>query len=264
MEIKKCHTLFFSPTGTTKKIVTGISKGTGLEVVEYNLTHVNQLPSIPVFSKNELVVIGLPVYVGRIPPVIIDTLALITGKETPCVLVGVYGNRAFEDMLAELEDITRENGLLPVAAAAFIGEHSFSNKLAGGRPNADDLQTAHNFGAAIMDKINSSETVPTLSPGTIPGNRPYRDGFVGGGKLCPVINDNCINCNACVNACPTNAIKIVDGNKEIDKLKCTWCRACAHSCSTEGIDFVRPSFWEHTDELISAYGNIYLSPDLII
>ena len=264
MEIKKCHTLFFSPTGTTKKIVTHIAKGTGLEVVEYDLTHVNQLPEIPIFSKNELVVIGLPVYVGRVPAIITNALALIKGEGTPCVLIGVYGNRAYEDMLVELEDITCENGLVPVAAAAFIAEHSFSDKLAGGRPNADDLQTAQNFGTTIIEKLNASETIPALAKGAIPGNRPYRDGFSGGGDLCPVINDNCIDCGVCVNACPANAIKIIDGEKNIDGFKCTWCRACAHSCPTRAIDFVKPSFWEHTEELISAYGSRYLSPDLII
>ena len=54
----------------------------------------------------------------------------------------VYGNRDYEDALLELSDRAKDWGLTPVAAGAFIGEHSYSRPslpVAEGRPDEDDL-----------------------------------------------------------------------------------------------------------------------------
>ena len=51
----------------------------------------------------------------------------LQAHNTPAVCVVVYGNRAYDDALLELKDILTERGCRPIAGAAFIGEHSFSD-----------------------------------------------------------------------------------------------------------------------------------------
>ena len=84
---------------------------------------------IPPFveMQAELVVIGAPVYGGRIPIDAKFRLQRINANNTPAVIVVMYGNRKYEDALLELNDIVVETGFKPVAGGAFIGKHSFEN-----------------------------------------------------------------------------------------------------------------------------------------
>ncbi len=85
-------------------------------------------------------VFGTPTYAGRVPNVLLKYLATVKGNGAAAMPVVTFGNRAFDDSLIELRDILRDNGFRPFAAAAFVGEHSFSTTLAAGRPDADDLR----------------------------------------------------------------------------------------------------------------------------
>lgn len=44
-----------------------------------------------------------------------------------------------------------------------------------------------------------------------------------------VVKDNCPNCGACKNVCPTNAIKF-DKKAVINKDECIQCGVCAKAC----------------------------------
>ena len=51
------------------------------------------------------------------------------------------------------------------------------------------------------------------------------------------INDNCVACGLCVNACPIDAI--AEGNPYvIDEEKCVGCGVCAEACPTQAIEEV--------------------------
>lgn len=264
MNLTAANLIYFSPTNTTQKVVRAIGAGTGLIAREYDFTHLLTPPAAPVFKENELVVIGAPVYVGRVPAVTLDYLRSLQGTCTPCVLIGLYGNRAFDDFLLELEDLARERGFIPVAAAAFIGEHSFSNQPAGGRPNSIDLAAATEFGSEISKKIKEASAVPGLPLGSIPGNRPYRAPFRSGGvPFAPVVSENCASCGACASACPTGAISR-DDVRDIEASTCIRCRACAQVCPNSAIDFAEPSFWEHTEQLVKTFGGQSRSLVLVI
>ena len=81
-------------------------------------------------------------YGGRLPADAVKRLSNLKGHNTPAVIVVVYGNREYEDALLELNDLAIEAGFKPVAAGAFIGEHSYSNKdspIAHGRPDEKDI-----------------------------------------------------------------------------------------------------------------------------
>ncbi len=79
------------------------------------------------------------------PNVLLKYLETVKGDGAAAMPVVTFGNRAFDDSLIELRDILRDNGFRPFAAAAFVGEHSFSTTLAAGRPDVDDLRWRRNL-----------------------------------------------------------------------------------------------------------------------
>ena len=83
------------------------------------------------------------------------------------MLVVVYGNRAYEKALIELDAFASAQGFKVIAGATFVGEHSYSteqNPIAPGRPDANDLQYAEEFGAKIRTKINAAVDMEHLYP----------------------------------------------------------------------------------------------------
>jgi ferredoxin/flavodoxin len=263
MQIKKIALVFFSPTGTTKRAAAAIAEGAGYPVETHDFTHfVNAVPPEP-FDSETLVLIGTPVYVGRIPPCCFPYLHALKGNNTPAILLSVYGNRNFDDCLLELEDLVRAAGFLPVGAAAFVGEHSFSDRLAGGRPDEADLEIARGFGKSLKEKLAAAASVPVLAPGAIPGVHPYRQFKPNSSTISPERNDKCIKCGACAAACPSGAIQKGDYDF-IDTSKCLKCRACARACPVNAIDITNPGILAHTESLIKTYGPTRREPELII
>ena len=112
MNIKKVHIFYFSPTHTTKTVVENIGKGINLETHIYDFTFSCDSPKDYNFGKDDLVIVGVPVYGGRIPVITRKILEKIKGSEALAVPVAVYGNRAYEDCLLELKNILKENGFI--------------------------------------------------------------------------------------------------------------------------------------------------------
>ena len=69
----------------------------------------------------------------------------IQANQAQCILVCVYGNRAYDDTLAELEDIARSCGFRVVAAVTAIAEHSIVRQIAQGRPDSQDIEELQLF-----------------------------------------------------------------------------------------------------------------------
>lgn len=47
--------------------------------------------------------------------------------------------------------------------------------------------------------------------------------------------EKCEGCGDCVDACPTEAISMVDGKAKVDEDACSDCGACESVCPTEAI-----------------------------
>jgi len=254
MDIKSVSCVCFSPTGTTRTIIENIARGTRAEQIEVlDCTNRSRREGENFFFNTDMVIIGTPVYYGRVPEEVVPFLKTLDARNTPVVLAVVYGNRAYEDALIELHDISVAQGFIPVAGGAFIAEHSYSlpdRPIAHGRPDLNDIETARDFGGKVREKlkaVNSLEDVHTFS---VPGNMPYTE--PENLKMIKQVRNTldftpgtdtktCIQCRLCADICPTNAIDPEDVSR-IDKWQCLICFACVKNCPSGARQMRDPHF----------------------
>lgn len=158
MTINEAYVIYFSPTHTSKQVAEAIVRGTGIKkVTPIDITR--QAAADLVIPATALTLIAVPVYGGHVAPLAMSRLQSIKGTDSPTVLTVVYGNRAYEKALMELDAWAVKQGLKVIAGATFIGEHSYSNEsypIAAGRPDSHDLDLAQTFGAQIQEKIEKA------------------------------------------------------------------------------------------------------------
>ena len=236
MKISSLKLVYFSPTGTTKAILQAIAQGINCENVELlDITKPQSRLSPPKTSESELLIVGVPVYMGRVPGLLTEWFHVIKAQRTPAVCVVMYGNRVYEDALIELKDILSQCGCTIIAGAAYIGEHSFScheTPIAKDRPDKADLLHAESLGQKIREKLTNISSIDKLSEVVIPGVHPYR----GDSRLWTVdfiaVSDACTQCGICADVCPVGAINSTKSNK-IDTKKCITCCACIKQCPSQ-------------------------------
>ncbi|MCI8998988.1 MAG: 4Fe-4S binding protein [Muribaculaceae bacterium] len=242
------YNITFSPTGTSAKVADAITEGilstAKLEPTRHNLTNSNA-EEIELCA-DDIAVISAPVYGGKMAPIAKERMKNLKGDGTPCVIVAVYGNRAFENALNDMAEFVTERGFMPIAAAAFVGEHSYSsatNPIAVGRPDAKDISDAMKFGREIAEHLPANSlhridtTVLTDEPSPAESLTNFRNfvmSYIQQQKEAPrqylpeVNTELCNECGACVDICPTGAIG--DDCITVDASKCIKCCACVKSC----------------------------------
>lgn len=255
MSFDKVYRVVFSPTGTSRKVADAIAGAMGCAgsvAVDVTLG-----ATAPVdICREAVAVFAVPVYGGHVPPVAKERLAAVSGNGTPAVVVVVYGNRDFEGAATELAEIVCGRGFNVVAAAAFIGEHSYSSEqypIAAGRPDAADLDKAAAFGRDVAERLRSGLAVPVDVSAL---ERPKQDAvavtrFVDGAMKArmmsskspsvPVVPDAsaCVHCGECAAVCPVGAIE--PGREEVtDAGKCIRCCACVKICPQQSRVFDTP------------------------
>ena len=97
LKTNKVVALYFSPTHTTRKVVEAIAEGAAEKMgtgiySKVNITTPLQRRETPVFGKGDLVIFGVPVYIGRVPNLMRDFIASIKGNGAIGVPVAVYGS----------------------------------------------------------------------------------------------------------------------------------------------------------------------------
>ncbi len=234
MDVQAVTCVTYSPTRTTYRVVSAIANGLGASTItDVDLTWRKVGIKVTV-APDDVAVFGVPVYAGRVAATAVERLRSVKGRGTPALLVAVYGNRAYEDALVELSDLVTAAGFVPVAAAAFIGEHSYSTEatpIAVGRPDAQDLELAHAFGRSVRARLAGLTRSRDLVPLVVPGNRPYRRGMRESDIAPSTQPDLCTLCGLCADACPVDAVSVGD-TVETDGLACTLCSACIKVCPT--------------------------------
>ena len=178
----------------------------------------------PHIHEDDLVVIAMPVFAGRVPALAVERLRRVNPHGAKCVVVAVYGNRAYDDALLEMLDVATGMGFRVIAAVGAVAEHSIVRQYGKGRPDADDEQVLRRFGADILSKAERDDcTVPQ-----VPGHRPYKK---GGPVPQPKGRSGCNRCGACARQCPADAIPLSDP-KRVDAARCISCMRCVSVCPT--------------------------------
>ncbi|MFO7559171.1 MAG: 4Fe-4S binding protein [Desulfobacterales bacterium] len=236
MKIQSVKLIYFSPTRTTRKVLEGIAKGLPVDQTE-PLDLTNPKTGKQAFEEihDELAIIGTPVYGGRVPVDATVDLKRLKARQTPAVVVVLYGNREYEDALLELKNIAMETGFKPFAGAAFIGEHSFSSDaapIAAGRPDADDLKKAMEFGDVLWKQLGRVASIDDIFPVQVPGNFPYKERMKAF-TISPITREAiCTACGTCAAVCPKEAI-VIEDTVMTDVNACIACCACVKNCPTQ-------------------------------
>jgi ferredoxin len=193
-------------------------------------------------NREDLLIIGAPVYAGRIPEIAAQRFQKLRSNKGPAVIVVLYGNREVEDALVELADLAANAGSVPVAGGAFIGEHSFSSEnspIAEGRPDSNDIRIAQQFGQEIGERLKNARHIQEIDAPDFPGNRPYREPMQHPPASPVTEKDFCAQCETCISICPASAISLNDVI-DTDKEKCILCCACIRACPENARAFRDP------------------------
>lgn len=215
----------FSPTGGTQKVADAVTEVWGDHVDRIDLSDAEEDFSKIVFEEEDVVLAAVPSFGGRVPHLAAKRLGQLQGCHAKCVIVCVYGNRAYEDTLTELQDIAEGCGFCVAAAIAAVAEHSIMHQYAAGRPDEEDINKLHDFSRKILEKLKNFDKKSNTF--MLPGNRPYKK--AGGTGLVPKADKKCVDCGLCVRDCPAQAISR-DNVKTADAGKCISCMRCVVQC----------------------------------
>lgn len=264
MKIKKITAVTFSPTGNTKKVAEAIAEdlknNLDLPMERVDLTPPEARKRTYAFGEEDLVIVGTPVYAGRVPNKLLpDLQGILTGGGASAVAVVTFGNRSFDDGLVELRNVLEDDGFHTVGAAAVPARHAFTDALAADRPDASDLQQLAAFADAIevIIKFRKDEggTVAVAGNDLV---GPYYTPLGTDGKPAKFLKakpktdlDKCTHCGLCAALCPVGSISAEDVTA-VEGI-CIKCQACVRGCPTGAKYFDDPAFLSHVAMLEAHY-----------
>ena len=276
MMIKKIWAASFSPTGGTEHIVSLLAEEMGkclkLPVHKISFTLPDERKKSCTFTEEDLLILGTPVYAGRIPNKILpDVDRSFEGNGTLAVAVSVFGNRNYDDGLMELALLLENHGFCVAAAAAAGARHAFSDDIGAGRPDKQDEEELRVFARRAAEKIkeffgkekivSGNKSSCGVSALQITGHNPvgpYYTPLRADGqpakflKAKPVTDENlCNRCGTCAQVCPMGSISREDPS--VVNGICIKCQACIRSCPAQAKHFEDEDFLSHVEMLREHY-----------
>ena len=239
MRFNSVELVYFSPTGGTRRIVEWIGRALQKATPDSKPVVAHDLLSRPpaqdlVLSPDSLLVAGMPVYAGRIPPHCLPLLRRFKGRHSPALAVAVLRQpRLRRRAVGTAQRPGRQRfcgdgrgrvripslGIPPVAAD---------------RPDADDERVAEEFARRCAARLADMGALSRDLNVTVKGNTPYKE-LKPGGPRPDVDHTECIQCGACVDICPVNALSVsgpTDAAVVRDMNLCMGCAACIQVCPT--------------------------------
>ena len=236
------HTVFFSPTGSSRNIAQETARVLAQDLAQntalardddWDWTFPEGRAAAHTLGPEDVLVFAFPVYAGRIPPLLKDSLARLAGYGARAVLLAVYGNRHYDDALLEAVDLFVAKGFSVPAAGAFVAEHSMTAKVGAGRPDAEDMAALGDFASRAARIIASGERANVV----VPGNRPYK-ALPPAADIRPQTLDSCTQCGLCASACP---VRVIDADNAAQVGQgCLRCCACVKICPEQAKYFDNP------------------------
>jgi NAD-dependent dihydropyrimidine dehydrogenase PreA subunit len=267
MKITKVFGIYFSPTGGTKYIIEKMTvffaHQFGCSWQYLDITPASAREKTNYFSENDLVIMGFPVYAGRIPNKLLPVFtSCFVSEHTLALPVCVYGNRNFDDALLELKTILEQHDFCVTAAMAAVSEHAFSSQVGTGRPDENDEKEMIDFSQDVAHDI-MKKTAQELALGNvnIPGDFEHMEYYIprqeDGSpakflKAKPVTDhEKCDQCGICAMKCPMNSISL--SHPEQVTGICIKCQACIKYCPKQAKHFDDPAFLSHVRMLEKHY-----------
>lgn len=246
----KLYEIYFSPTGGTKR-VSGIlaevwDDGDYEKETVDLLRLVREGGAASVFRPEDICLISVPSFAGRVPRPAAEKLREMKGNGARAVLNVVFGNRAIDDTLLELRDILEEAGFLCAAAMETVAEHSIFRQFGAGRPDEADQKELRDFGQQVRELLMMQGMEGCLQ---VPGKYPYKE--LKKGSMIPSGKEACRACGFCAGECPVHAIP-AENPKTVDEKTCIGCMRCVAVCPEHARDIpeeVREAFLPHMTEV---------------
>ncbi|HAB93863.1 MAG TPA: ferredoxin [Lachnospiraceae bacterium] len=264
--IKRVYAAYFSPAGSTgavtQYIADRIAKALRVQAKTIDFTLPDGRKTQYSFEAEDLVVLGMPTYAGRLPNKALPFLRqLFDGNGAMAVCVVTFGNRNFDSSLTELVEETEWLGFRVFAAGAWVCRHVFSDKIAAGRPDAEDYKKIDDFADRAAEfAVSGYEENPWKEP-IIRGGAPVGPYYVPKGedgkpaqflKAKPFTDaGKCTKCGICANVCPMGSISKEDFSS-VPGI-CIKCQACVVKCPEGAKFFDDPAFLSHVRMLEQNY-----------
>ena len=235
MAAKSIGILCYSPTNTTRRVCTAVAFGMGSQSPRVlDMTLPRSREEIVAGSKKTLddidhLVVGAPVYAGKLPRQAMECLTTVHGSGKDCTAIVVYGNRDYGIALRAMVETLSRNNFTVVAAATFIGQHSYSDiiPVAMGRPDKSDIEKARVFGTKVLSASRplGVKDVPVQIDYFTKSDRYF--------ELKPSYDQEmCVECGKCAAVCPLGLLGSEGGgypSQDARKL-CSGCMACVRNC----------------------------------
>lgn len=243
LNFKKVSKVYFSPSGTTEKIVNEVAKNFKLPQKNYDLLSFDGEKTF----KNELVIIGIPVFNARIPKIASERLSKMKAENTKAIVILNYGNMEYGDSLLELTELLGKNNFQIVGIATTVSQNSLFNQIARNRPDENDLARISEFTQSIIEKLQKGD----LNEIFVGGYKPYEKYQIPQ-YLISCDESLCIECMDCFYTCPEEAIP-EESPAMTDMDDCTRCSTCISICSENARSFTGPEFESERQNAMDNY-----------